>query len=180
MNKKRWTGEGKKESDSITGRGGKYPFEMEEKSWCIRQPAYISHSKQEFLWSMHPVLYVIDLYSFSSSSNTILNNPNITLNNNSLVEEQFQKKILEMNRWWRRKWFSKKKHLKGEDGLGFRVYPFEEKNLASIHIPLPLKNCILWSMHVLPLCLQQIHIPLTSQTQILNNSDNLLVEEEES
>jgi hypothetical protein len=35
-------------------------------------------------------------------------------------------------------------------------------------------------MHVLPLCLQQIHIPLTSQTQILNNSDNPLVEEEES
>jgi hypothetical protein len=27
----------------------------------------------------------------------------------------------EMNRWWRRKWFSKKNHLKGEDGLGFRV-----------------------------------------------------------
>lgn len=78
---------------------------------------------------MHPVLYVIDLYSFSSSSNTI---------------------------------------------------PFEEKNLGSIHIPLPLKNCILWSMHVLPLCLQQIHIPLTSQTQILNNSDNPLVEEEEN
>jgi hypothetical protein len=86
----------------------------------------------------------------------------------------------EMNRWWRRKWFSKKKHLKGEDGLGFRVYPFEEKNLGSIHIPLPLKNCILWSMHVLPLCLQQIHIPLTSQTQILSNSGNPLVEEEES
>jgi hypothetical protein len=43
---------------------------------------------------MHPVLYVIDLYSFSSSSNTILNNPNTTLNNNSLVEEQLQKNPL--------------------------------------------------------------------------------------